>query len=111
MMLLVKQESIEHARFRALAQITIDSEKGVEAFEEYMKIAFPYMEAAKSRDRAEFIQKIQEEVKRGPIVVTKVEEPRGRSRLKTRKVTRQKPLQREEAERIYDGMGSSIPIK
>jgi len=103
-LLLMKQESIEHARFRALAQITIDNEKGVEAFEEYMKIAFPYLESAKSQDRKKFIDLLQKEASRGPIGVTAVPEPKIRSKLK-RKMSSVTPEMKQRADKLYKKLG------
>jgi hypothetical protein len=108
MMLLVKLESIEHARTRALAQIMIDKEKGVEAFEEYMKIAFPYMEAAKKRDRTEFLDRLKKEIGRGPLSVTAIPQPKMRSKMKTRMAERGG---RNLSDQIYKKIGPSIPLR
>jgi hypothetical protein len=99
-------ESIEHARFRALSQLIIDQEKGVEAFEEYMKLAFPYLEATKRRDRKKFIQIMQEEIQRGPMVVTPMQQPKMRSRLKQRVVYKGGKAKEE----LYDKLGNVVPV-
>lgn len=39
--LLDRLEDIEHAKFRALAQLIVDKEEGAKAFEDYLMIAFP----------------------------------------------------------------------
>lgn len=80
----MKQESIEHAKFRALAQIIIDKEKGIESFQEYMKLAFPYLEASKKRDRESFIKKLSDEVRRGAIAVKALPVPKFQSKLRTK---------------------------
>lgn len=108
MMLLMKLESIEHARFRALSQIVVDKDKGVEAFEEYMKIAFPYLEATQSRERNEYIDLLQKEATRGPMVVTPLEMPKMQSRLKKRVVRAQ---QRDKASQtLYEKLGDTVPV-
>ena len=107
-LLLMKLESIEHARFRALAQITVDKDKGVEAFEEYMKIAFPYLDAAKRRDRKEFTDLLQQEIMRGPLRVIHVAQKKVRSRLKDRYVKRQAPRPQQELNQLYSKMGRLI---
>lgn len=107
-MLQVKRETIEHARFRALAQITIDKEKGIEAFEEYMKIAFPYLEASKKKERGDHIKALQHWVSKGPIGVQPLVMPKMKSRLVQTKSTRQKPQSPEEEQRLYRHLGRTI---
>lgn len=65
----MKLETIEHARFRALSQIIIDKEKGVETFEEYMKLAFPYLEAAKLQGKEERAAILKRIIEKGPFAV------------------------------------------
>ena len=110
-LLLMKQESIEHARFRALAQITIDKEKGIEAFDEYMKVAFPYMEATKRRERAQYMELMSREIKRGPLGVTPIQMPTVRSKLKTRVVKKKEAATKREADSLYRKLGQSIPLR
>ncbi len=107
MLLLVKQETIEHARFRALAQITIDKEKGIEAFEEYMKIAFPYLAASKKKERGDHIKYLQQEVGRGALAVKAVSQPTMKSRVAAAKA-RTKPQSPNEEKRIYRRIGRVI---
>jgi len=76
MMVMVRQEGIEHAKFRALAQLIIDQEKGIEAFEEYMKTAFPYIEGMQRRDKDHYIKILKEEVSKGPLAVKAQAEPK-----------------------------------
>lgn len=95
MLLAMKLETIEHARLRALAQIVIDKDKGVEAFEEYMKIAFPYLEATKRRDREEHIAILNREVQKGVLAVTPMATPEMKSRvgaIKARRQNQTRPL-------------------
>ena len=108
-LLLMKQENIEHARFRALAQIMINQEKGVEAFEEYMKMAFPYLEATKRRQSESVAKMIEQEIKRGPITVT-VQNNTMTSKMKSKMMARQKDQTRDQADALYRKMGGSIPI-
>lgn len=111
-LLLMKLESVEHARFRALAQVQLDPESGIKAFEEYMKIAFPYLEASKQRDKTDHMALLAREVARGPLTVTAVSEPpKGRSKLKTRMVKRSKPQTREEHASLYQKLGNTIPTQ
>lgn len=87
MSLLDRIEDREHAQFRALAQILIDKDKGIEAFEDYMRIAFPSMESRKN-SRDQFMRDaLKDWTSRGPMKVTPMhEERRGKSKLKHRLV-------------------------
>lgn len=98
-------ETIEHARFRALAQIIIDQKKGVDAFEEYMKIAFPYLEVTKKRDRDQYINILSKEVKKGPLRVRAMQQPKAKSRLKQKIINRTK----ESTNKLYSKLGSRLP--
>jgi len=84
-LLRMKQEAIEHAKLRAIAQIIIDKEKGAEAFEEYMKLAFPYAEATKRREKDHYIKMLNDEISKGSLRVTPMENPVMRSKIATAK--------------------------
>lgn len=83
-MLLDRLEDIEHARFRALAQIVIDKEKGVEAFEDYLKLAFPSLALRKKEREQEIHKALKAWTGAGPLKVTPLSVPTGRSRMKMR---------------------------
>ena len=95
-LLLDRMEDIEHARFRALAQIIIDKESGIEAFEDYMKIAFPSLENRKKAQAQQVHDALRGWVAQGPLKVTPLVGPR-RSRLKERVLARM--ASREQAEK------------
>lgn len=105
----MKQENIEHARFRALAQIMISQDKGIEAFEEYMKIAFPYLEATKRKQSEDVAKMIEQEIKRGPIVVTP-QNNEMTSKMKSKLMARQQDQTRDQVNALYKKMGGSIPL-
>jgi len=87
MSLLDRIEDREHAQFRALAQILVDKDKGVEAFEDYMRIAFPSLESRKNRREDNMREALKEWTSKGPIKVIPLhEERRGKSKLKQRLV-------------------------
>ena len=109
-LLLMQQEGIEHARFRAMAQIVIDQKAGIEAFEEYMKLAFPYLEASKAKDKAQFIDLMKREVAQGPLVVTPQEQPKARSKLKQR-VVRAQARSNEQVEGLATKLGDALLIR
>jgi hypothetical protein len=96
---LFRLEDVEHAKFRALAQVQLDKEKGIEAFEEYVKIAFPGQTALKREQATEAHQALKQWVDSGPLKVTPLQQPTARSRLKQRVVARM--ASREDSE-LYD---------
>jgi hypothetical protein len=81
----LKREQIEHARTRVLAQTLVDKDKGVEAFEQYRKVAFPWAEAhAKAADR-KMVERLMNEVGAGALAVRPLEGAPMRSRLRTKR--------------------------
>lgn len=78
----MRLEDIEHAKFRAQAQIVLDKDKGVTAFEEYMKIAFPYLESVKRREKDDHIKALNQWIGQGPLQVTPMLSPKLNSRMK-----------------------------
>jgi len=110
LLLLAQLETIEHARFRAMAQITINQEKGVEAFEEYMKLAFPYLDGAKKRDRNKYVDYLKEEIGKGPIRVRAASPPKkGKSRIKEKMVAHDAKA-RKDLDALYGKLGDTLPI-
>lgn len=106
-LLQMKLEAIDHARFRALSQIIVDKEKGVAAFEEYMKIAFPYLEASKKKERASSVEHLKQWVNSGPIHVKPLQMPNLKSRVASAK-GRMAPQSPAEEKRLYRKIGRSI---
>jgi len=104
----MRLENIEHAKFRAQAQIHMDPEKGVEVFEEYMKIAFPYLESAKKQEKADHIKALESWTKRGPMVITPMLSPKMQSRMKHKIIDRKVAKDPQRADRLYKKMGSTI---
>lgn len=102
------REQIEHARLRALAQGIINKEKAVEAFEEYLKAAFPWIETQKRRDSQHFVKLLGDEVKRGALGIRPLWEKPMRSRLKTRVVQRRSE---KSMDQIYEKIGMTVPVK
>ena len=98
MMLHDRLEDIEHARFRALAQLLIDKDEGAKAFEQYMKIAFPSLEQRKKQQDDGLKKLLHDWTKSGPLKVTPVAEPRAASKMKQRAVRVQNDL----ADRVYN---------
>ena len=96
-LLLDRLEDVEHARFRALAQIIIDKDSGIEAFEDYMKIAFPSLQGRKQKQKEEAKAALMSWIQEGPLKVTPMVQPgAARSRLKSRVVARMMSKEQDE---------------
>lgn len=93
---------------RALAQILVDKDKGVEAFESYMKSAFPWIETTKKRDRQEQIKRLQEEIKRGPMQIQPLWQKPVKSRLKTKADAPTSTQPTPNMDRLFKKMGKVI---
>ncbi len=105
-MLLIKKEDIEHAKFRALAQIQISKKEGVEAFEEYMKVAFPYLQAEKQKRHSAAIKVLEAEIKRGAFSIRPQQPLVMKSKMRGRILSRTKPQSPQQADDLYRKMGS-----
>ena len=111
MLFVLKKEQIEHARLRALAQAIIAKDKGKEVFDEYMKVAFPWLETQKMRDKDAHILILTEEVKKGGLSVKPLWQEKMRSKLKHRVVARETATKtREEQNKLYEKLGKIVPI-
>lgn len=114
MLFVLKKEQVEHARLRALAQAIIAKEKGKEVFDEYMKVAFPWLETQKSRDKEDHVRILMEEVKKGALGIKPLwQDQPMRSRMKTlvvNKDTPVKPKSREEQNELYAKLGKIVPV-
>lgn len=82
--LLDRLEDIEHARFRALAQILVNKEEGAKAFEEYMAIAFPSIALRKKKRGEDMAKVLKAWTSSGPLRVIPLMPLQGRSKLKAR---------------------------
>jgi len=108
----LKKEQIEHARFRALAQGIVNKEKAVEAFEQYQRAAFPWIETQKRRDAEAHIKLLVEEVKRGTLGIRPLWEKPIRSRMRTRIVQRDEAVRSEKSmDDLYGKLGMVVPVK
>lgn len=80
---ILRMEEIDAAKTRALLQGMLKAEEGPNAWKEFFRLAFPWVETAKKRDEKDVIKRLQEEVARGPLSITPQQEKRFRSRLKS----------------------------
>jgi hypothetical protein len=112
-LLIIKKEQIEYQKVRALAQAIVDQKAGVEAFADYSEAAFPWKKTQKKRDSAQFIDFLNEEIKRGPISIdlTK-QEKKVVSKLRTKMVQAEQVsgnTWQSKADTLYKRMGPTIP--
>lgn len=103
------REQAEHLQFRALMQVMLDKDKGIEAYDEYRAARFPFLATQKKRDRAQVLSVLEQELKRGVLTVTPLGQKPMNSRLKQR-VERKQALQedpkaRDAANALYKKMG------
>lgn len=114
MLYVLKKEQIEHARLRALAQALIEKDKGKEVFDDYMKVAFPWLDARKALEKSDHIRLLMEEVKKGALGIRPLwQEQKMRSRLRTRVVERtetEAPVTRERRNSLYSKLGKIVPV-
>lgn len=104
------EERSDHARLRALVQSVVDKEKGVAAFEEYMKTAFPWIETAKGRERMDYMKKLMSEIKRGPLGVAPMAMPKINSRMRSRIERKtEPPPDRAAMNRLQDKIAKRAP--
>ena len=88
--LILKREDIETAKTRVVVQSLLEKEGIDKAWKEYLNIAYPWAETAKKRETSEWVQRLAEEVSRGPLAVFAQQDPMYRSRLKARVIERDK---------------------
>jgi hypothetical protein len=86
--LIIRLEDIEHSKLRAVAQLILQPDKGKEAFDDYMKTAFPYLTVAHARDKDAIQAQLAEEVARGPLHVSALAKPADEKKVNARRVTR-----------------------
>lgn len=112
----LKREEIEYTRDLALAQIQISKEKGVEAFNDYRKVMFPWVDTAQKREEDTHKKLLEQLVKAGPLSITPMKSASGkiRSRLVQRKeASEKKPNteeQRKKQNELYKQLGNMIPV-
>jgi hypothetical protein len=108
----LKKEDIMYMRDLALAQIQVSKEKGAEAFNEYRKVMFPWVETAVKRDDIQHKELLERIVKAGPLSVRPMEEKKVRSRLITHKEVKGPMTEEQRAKQneLYSKLGKTIPI-
>jgi hypothetical protein len=115
MLLILKKEQVEFARLRVLTQSLVNKEKGPEAYDEFRKMAFPWVETQKGRDRMAHIKILQEEVKKGVLGIAPLWEnnQKIKSKMRTRVVAsndlKRSQKSTEDEKRIYSKMRSIVP--
>lgn len=98
-----REEDIEHAKFRALAQIIMEvnaekAEEGTKAFEDYMNKAFPGLATRRQRKEDEVKKVLQAWVAEGPLKVTAMAQP---GKVRSRMVHRVTEVDKGRSSSIY----------
>jgi hypothetical protein len=108
----LQKERVEHEQFRALVQTIINKEKGPEVFQECTQIRFPWLEKQKSRDKAEHLRLLLDEIKKGGLSIRPLAEAKPmRSRLKTPPRPPALPSSAARDDRLYKKLGMIVPVK
>jgi len=111
LLFVLKREQIEHARWRALIQTVIDKEKGIESFDTYRKLIFPWSDDANERRQAEAKKLLVAEIARGGLAVRPLwqkERPvTSRLQYQTREVRQRIAKQKDE---LYAKLGKTAPL-
>jgi hypothetical protein len=108
--LLVRLDQVDYAKTRALVTAIINASKeGIDETQKeldaYRDLQFPYYKNIQKTERSDHIKRLQQEVARGPLVVTAMPEKRMKSKLKTRVVERMTPEQRATSRRLSKKLG------
>ena len=80
-------EDIEHAKFRALAQMVLtigaeNQESGIKAFEDYMNKAFPNLRTKTKKKHDQMMDVLKNWVSQGPLAVKPLGNPDAKARSK-----------------------------
>lgn len=105
----LQKDLVEHAKFRALAQLLVDKDKGMEAFDEYRKVHFPWLETQKKKDKDVHVERLMREIKSGGLMIRPLGDTRVKSRLKSK--LSPPSMGTTAADRLYKKLGMSIPIR
>lgn len=107
----LKKEQIEHARLRALAQAMTVKEKAKEAFEDYMKVAFPWLETQKKREYDAARAVLMKEIASGQVLGVKPLWMKSSSSVRSRLVKKVEASSADRArlDRLYGERGRVVP--
>lgn len=110
LMLIIQKDRIEHAASRMLTQSQVNPEAGPKAYDEYVKIRYPYLETAKKREHEDTIKQLHAAVGKGPIVIQPLGDPSVKSRM-YKKIERAEHEQAAEvSSRLMSKIGRSVPL-
>lgn len=107
----LQKEQMENAQTFALLQTLIDKDKGIEAYEAYKKVRFPWIESSKEADKVKQLQRLEQEIRKGALSITPMRDDRARvrSRLKA-KVIAVDEKRRAQLDKVYQQMGKVVPV-
>jgi len=109
-MLIIRKDQIEHAATRLLTQAQVNPEAGPKAFEEYVKLRYPYLETAKKREKEKAIETLLKEIERGPLVVTPMGVAPVKSRIRHKIDRAELGDAREVSSRLSKKIGGIVPL-
>lgn len=101
-------EDVEHARFRALAQMVLEigaeeRDQGVEAFDQYLSKAFPGRENKERKKKEQVMDMLKWWVNSGPLNVKPM--PGFVKEGKSRMVRRIQNIEKGDRSKLYSGLG------
>jgi hypothetical protein len=107
----LQREQMENAQTFALLQTLIDKDKGIQAYEEYKKVRFPWIETSREADKMKQLARLEQEIRKGALSITPMRDERTqvRSRLKA-KVIAVDEKKRAQLDKVYRQMGKVVPI-
>jgi hypothetical protein len=93
-----------------LTQAQVNPQEGPKAYDEYVKIRYPYLETAKKREKDETISRLLAEVNKGPLRITPLGDTSVKSKLHTKFMKTQSERTSEVASRLMRKIGSVMPL-
>lgn len=108
LLLIIQKDRIEHAATKLLTQSQVNAEAAPKAFEEYVKIRYPYLETAKKREKEATVNTLLSEIRKGPLVISPMGTPAMRSRMQSKVQDRQEDSATNS--RLMHKIGRSVPV-
>jgi hypothetical protein len=93
-----------------LTQAQINPGEGPKAYDEYVKIRYPYLETAKKREKEDTVKVLLEEVSKGPLVIRPMGDPAVKSKLHTKIHRTEHADAHATSERLMKKIGRSMPV-
>jgi type VI protein secretion system component VasK len=108
LMLILHKDRTEHAATRMLAQMQADQKSGIKAYDEYVKIRYPYLENAKTQEKNVTLDALKKFVGSGPIAIEPLNNNVQSKLRKRAKFVTANP-DNETTGRLMSKIGKSVP--